>query len=196
MWLVTKYGFFSVVAHPQDHDLVQVRARSRVALEHLRGFAQGRDIPIPDIVMTPTADHDYCCRIFMPRPDWTRLGGELAAEIDYFDFKLIVAVGDEVTPLTATAMLSQADPGVRMVIIDTRPFDVSEDDATEDEPEEWDEDEVFDFLDTLRDSGVTNMFGARPYLQETFGFDRDTAARWLTQWMKSYGRRHGLEAQP
>ena len=26
------------------------------------------------------------------------------------------------------------------------------------------EEEVFEFLDALRESGVTNMFGARPYI--------------------------------
>jgi hypothetical protein len=31
--------------------------------------------------------------------------------------------------------------------------------------------EAFDFLDNLRDSGVTNMFGARPYLERQFGLD-------------------------
>lgn len=33
----------------------------------------------------------------------------------------------------------------------------------------------FDFLDDLRESGVTNMFGATPYLIEEFGVDRSTA---------------------
>ena len=28
--------------------------------------------------------------------------------------------------------------------------------------------EYFEFLNELRDSGVTNMFGAAPYLQEAF----------------------------
>ena len=32
--------------------------------------------------------------------------------------------------------------------------------------------EVFDYLDILRESGVTNMFGATPYIQEEFGVDK------------------------
>jgi hypothetical protein len=30
-------------------------------------------------------------------------------------------------------------------------------------------DEVADFMDNLRDSGETNMFGAGPYLEDEFG---------------------------
>ena len=33
-------------------------------------------------------------------------------------------------------------------------------------------DEIHNFLIDLRDSGVTNMFGASPYLMEEFGMTR------------------------
>lgn len=46
--------------------------------------------------------------------------------------------------------------------------------------------EYFEYLDALRDSGVTNMFGAAPYLQEEFGLDRSEARAVLSDWMKSY----------
>ena len=32
----------------------------------------------------------------------------------------------------------------------------------------FEKEEYFDYLDNLRESGVTNMFGASPYLQEAF----------------------------
>lgn len=51
-------------------------------------------------------------------------------------------------------------------------------------------DEVFEYLDTLRESGVTNMFGATPYLMEEFGFDKREASRWLTEWMQTFSERH------
>ena len=35
--------------------------------------------------------------------------------------------------------------------------------------------EYFEFLETLRKSGVTNMFGAAPYLQREFGLDKSEA---------------------
>lgn len=51
----------------------------------------------------------------------------------------------------------------------------------------------FGFLDDLRESGVTNMFGASPYLIEEFGVDRPTARRILTEWMRSFSERHPQE---
>lgn len=43
-----------------------------------------------------------------------------------------------------------------------------------------------DFLLALRDSGVTNMFGAAPYLQTEFGLDKREAREILANWMKSF----------
>jgi len=42
------------------------------------------------------------------------------------------------------------------------------------------------FLDALRDSGVTNMFGAAPYLQKEFGIDQKSARQVLANWMQSF----------
>lgn len=44
--------------------------------------------------------------------------------------------------------------------------------------------EVFIFLNRLRESGATNMFGATPYIQKAFGIDRKEAAKLLTSWMR------------
>jgi hypothetical protein len=52
-----------------------------------------------------------------------------------------------------------------------------------------DKEEMFEYLDTLRDTGVTNMFGASPYLQQAFGIDRREAKNVLMEWMKTYGQR-------
>lgn len=41
----------------------------------------------------------------------------------------------------------------------------------------------FVFLNNLRESGITNMFGATPYLQEEFGFGKLEAREILTEWM-------------
>jgi hypothetical protein len=51
-------------------------------------------------------------------------------------------------------------------------------------------DEHLDYLDELRESGFTNIFGARPFLQEDFDLDRDTARAILTYWMNTFGERH------
>jgi len=49
-----------------------------------------------------------------------------------------------------------------------------------------DNDIYFKFLTILRDSGKTNMFGAAPYLQQTFGLSKSEARSILSDWMKSF----------
>lgn len=45
----------------------------------------------------------------------------------------------------------------------------------------------FRFLDQLRDSGETNMFGATPYLRGAFpSMSRDDATQVLTAWMRTF----------
>lgn len=43
--------------------------------------------------------------------------------------------------------------------------------------------EYFEYLEELRQSGETNMFGAGQYLQEEFGLDRREARAVLMEWM-------------
>jgi len=45
---------------------------------------------------------------------------------------------------------------------------------------------VFIYLDNLRESGATNMFGAAPYIVQAFGFGKDEARALLSLWMKTY----------
>ena len=47
------------------------------------------------------------------------------------------------------------------------------------------------YLDELRESGETNMFGARPYLMEEFDeLVGAVAGQILSYWMESYEERH------
>jgi len=46
--------------------------------------------------------------------------------------------------------------------------------------------EVFSYLDDLRDSGATNMFGASPYLEEQFNMSRKVSQKLLGLWMKTF----------
>jgi hypothetical protein len=48
------------------------------------------------------------------------------------------------------------------------------------------EQEMFDFLEDLRQSGDTNMFGAGTYLREAFGLSLSEATPILTKWMKAH----------
>lgn len=43
--------------------------------------------------------------------------------------------------------------------------------------------EMFNYLNDLRESGQTNMFGAGIYLQEEFGLGKREAREILSKWM-------------
>ncbi len=63
-------------------------------------------------------------------------------------------------------------------------FDVIENDE--------DLEQYLEYLDELRESGVTNMFGAGQYIQQTFGIARDEANKILTYWMHTFSERHSV----
>jgi len=46
--------------------------------------------------------------------------------------------------------------------------------------------EVFDYLLSLRDSGVTNMWGSSPYIVSHFDCTDDEASYWLIAWIESF----------
>jgi hypothetical protein len=52
-------------------------------------------------------------------------------------------------------------------------------------------DEHLEYLDDLRDSGVTNMYGAPAYLKRAFRKLTEQQAREATQyWMHTFSKRH------
>lgn len=48
------------------------------------------------------------------------------------------------------------------------------------------EKEMFDYLNDLRESGATNMFGASPYLVDKFDIDKYEARKVLSKWMENF----------
>lgn len=52
--------------------------------------------------------------------------------------------------------------------------------------------EFYEYLDTLRRSGITNMYGARPYIMRAFDMDEDDraaqtrAGEILADWMETF----------
>lgn len=50
--------------------------------------------------------------------------------------------------------------------------------------------DIFEYLDDLRESGVTNMFGAASYIQRDWGLSAPDARGFLTAWMKTFSDRH------
>ena len=50
--------------------------------------------------------------------------------------------------------------------------------------------EMFEYLDELRASGDTNMYGATPFLETQFDLTTREARYVLTTWMKTFTSRH------
>lgn len=48
------------------------------------------------------------------------------------------------------------------------------------------EKEIFDYLNELRDSGVTNMFGASTYIVDEFDITSKEASVILVKWMNNF----------
>ena len=56
-----------------------------------------------------------------------------------------------------------------------------------------DKEMIFEYLDALRESGVTNMFGAGSYVEDEFGLRRQEARDLLVEWMTTFEERHKEE---
>lgn len=83
--MFTTLGFFSVFAHRDDEAALVVRARARGDLEALR------DRHLVGHEILEWEGSDYRFRLVASREDWARVAGELAAGIDYANFKDAVA---------------------------------------------------------------------------------------------------------
>jgi hypothetical protein len=55
------------------------------------------------------------------------------------------------------------------------------------------EKEVMSYLNDLRDSGVTNMFGATPYVEQEFEIEKREARRILQLWMSNFNEEGDYE---
>jgi hypothetical protein len=49
--------------------------------------------------------------------------------------------------------------------------------------------QVYTYLDDLRESGVTNMHGAAPYIKDEFGLDKYQSRTILGEWMRDFEAR-------
>lgn len=47
--------------------------------------------------------------------------------------------------------------------------------------------QYFTYLDALRETGVTNMYFASPYIRDEFKTSDEVAERVLTLWMQTFG---------
>lgn len=46
--------------------------------------------------------------------------------------------------------------------------------------------DIFEYLDELRASGGTNMFGATPYVEDHFNLHRGLASAAVSKWMQTF----------
>ena len=84
MWLFTTRGFFSMVEHKDNENLLLVRARVRDDLENLREL-------MPELgLVQETPDADYAYRATITRTAFARGMSELVKELDYTNFKSAV----------------------------------------------------------------------------------------------------------
>ena len=58
------------------------------------------------------------------------------------------------------------------------------------------EDEVFEYLDALRKSGVINMMGAGAYVQREFEMSREDARDIVLEWMRTFEARALQSEEP
>lgn len=80
MWLLTPFGFFSVVKKSGETNL-QVRARVAADLEALRPYC-------PELGPTlHTPEADYACRALVEADAWGRALERIGSQIDYNNFK-------------------------------------------------------------------------------------------------------------
>lgn len=93
MWLFTPFGFFSIVAHPDNPDTLIVRARARADLVQFAGRLSLYEEEQPAIIAT--ADRDYAYRMFVPREDVRALVDHfIEDDLTYNNFKGEVAKTD------------------------------------------------------------------------------------------------------
>ncbi|MFB3922110.1 MAG: hypothetical protein ACE145_10335 [Terriglobia bacterium] len=82
MWLFTRFGFFSVVAHNSQPRHLLVRARMPGDLEALKAGYLAELGPIAE-----TPDHDYRFRASVEGDAFAAAVGRVASDISYTNFK-------------------------------------------------------------------------------------------------------------
>lgn len=87
MWLFTKIGFYSVVQHRENDQVVIIRARDRADLVALQGLMHEmfrRERP-PKVASTPAADYPY--RMNVGKARFAEVARRFAEDVDYENFK-------------------------------------------------------------------------------------------------------------
>lgn len=95
MWLISKYGFVSVVAHEDDSDSVLIRARSREDIAELCLLADDSEIPwLGEDSIREDLSADYRYRLTVPLNSWAKVAEQIAGLVDYPNFKAEISKMD------------------------------------------------------------------------------------------------------
>lgn len=90
MWVLTRYGFFSVACARRpdgrtDSDIVMLRARVRRHLLNLQERFPGTELARTEILCSAGTDYKY--RVLVSKAGWASLLSELALEQTWSNFK-------------------------------------------------------------------------------------------------------------
>lgn len=55
------------------------------------------------------------------------------------------------------------------------------------------DEKYINYLNDLRESGETNMFGAAIYVEQTFGVSKDESRKIVKHWMKNFKNKNELK---
>ena len=80
MWLMTKYGFYSIVQ--KEPGVYHVRSRERKDIENLV-----KNVPLPDAEIVESNLTDYAVRVIVGQEDVLAVLKFLGENIDYDNFK-------------------------------------------------------------------------------------------------------------
>lgn len=89
MYLITKYGWYSVVAAMNDHgrpnpEKIVIRARS---VDHFKRLSAAGCPGLAGLVPDVTPDRDYFCRIVVSKDTWFEISAFLSAQVTYTNVK-------------------------------------------------------------------------------------------------------------
>jgi len=79
MWLMTKFGFYSIIR--KESGTYHVRSREMHDIENLI-----RQVPLPDVQIVDTTGSDYAARIVVGRNELLTILNFLGMNIDYNSF--------------------------------------------------------------------------------------------------------------
>ena len=131
----------------------------------------GTVLTVNSIFDTTLSSSDKCKR--QPNLKYMRY---YASCKDGYEYCFIVFRDLQVSKVHKFKRYSTMYKKVKSDLMDNYKIDYSEDDIKD----------FFDFLNNLRDSGVTNMYGATPYLQDEYEMSEQHATKILVAWMKSF----------